>query len=157
MTIIRYGGDDGDFLFNISNAPPPNEFSVVNDYIFSIINVRKRDIEIQNFPFSNAMFLMLFIFPLKHSLLIIVVVDCTMTFLFNQGDEMFDAESEPVDVRNTKYCQFYFLQHNNITRYCHYYFLSQNIISNIHIIDISHQSSMILLGGCWGENQLPLC
>ena len=89
--------------FNFSNAPPPNELSVVvNDYIFSIINVRKRDIEIQNFPFSNAMFLMLFIFPLKHSLLIIVVVDCTMTFLFNQGDEMFDAESEPVDVRNKK-------------------------------------------------------
>ena len=63
---------------------------------------------IQKFPFSNAMFFMLSIFPLKHSLLIIVLVDCTMTFLFNQGDEMFDAESEPVDVRNTKYCQFYF-------------------------------------------------
>ena len=57
------GGDDG--YFNFSNAPPPNELSVVvNDYIFSIINVRKRDIEIQKFPFSNEMFLMLFIFPL---------------------------------------------------------------------------------------------
>ena len=57
------GGDDG--YFNFSNAPPPNELSVVvNDYIFSIIIVRKRYIELQKFPFSNEMFLMLFIFPL---------------------------------------------------------------------------------------------